>query len=186
MSPCREAPADRPAQLVNELCQLRLGGVEGGRHNDRVALDAADVARAGIDDEPLLERTAADRLTQTPFCREWLLGRTIVDQLDPDQVAPAAHVPPCVESRESLPELTLQRLTARLDAGHQRLTFDNALHGEPRRARRGVARVGVAGEYRPLRRDDRLRDSPADDRRRKRDVAAGEPLADRQDVRDDT
>src|SRR2546430_4213972 len=158
MSPCRECAADRPGELFQKLGEFPLGGIEGRRHDDGVAADAADVARAGIDDEPVLERAAADRLTQAPFCREGLLSRAILDQLDPDQVAAAAHVAYFVESHESLPELTLQRLTPRLDAGYEGLTLDDALHGEPRGARRGVARVGVAGEYRPLRRDDGLRE----------------------------
>src|SRR5438874_7662264 len=79
MSPCRECAADRPGELLDELRELRLACVEGRRHDDGVATGAADVARAGIDDEPVLERAAPDRLAQGPLGRE-RLARALRDR----------------------------------------------------------------------------------------------------------
>src|SRR5207302_8106880 len=86
MSPRRQCAPDRPAELLDELRELRLAGVEGRRHDDGVATRAADVARAGIDDEPVLERASPDRLAQGPLGRKRLARRAVAHELDPDQV----------------------------------------------------------------------------------------------------
>src|SRR2546430_10003957 len=85
MSRCREGAADRPGELFQKLGEFPLGGIERGRHDDRVAFHTADVPRAGIADQALLERTATDRLAQGPLRREGLLSRAILDELDPDR-----------------------------------------------------------------------------------------------------
>src|SRR5207248_3896934 len=115
MSPCRECAADRPGDLFDELRELRLACVEGRRHDDGVAADAADVARAGIDDEPVLERAAADRLAQGPLGREGFACGAIAHEFDADQVAPPAHTTHLVEPRQRALKLLAQRLAAAAD-----------------------------------------------------------------------
>src|SRR5437667_4830365 len=105
MSPCSECAADRPGELLDELRELRLACVEGRRHDDGVAADAADVARAGIDDEPVLERAAADRLAQGPLGREGFACGAIAHEFDADQVAPPTHVPHGAEWPERCTQL---------------------------------------------------------------------------------
>src|SRR5437588_1743325 len=119
MSPRRQCAPDRPAELIDELRELRLAGVEGRRHDDGVATRAADVARAGIDDEPVLERAAADRLAQGPLGREGFACGAIAHEFDADQVAPPTHVTHGVESPERCTELTAQRLAAHAHPGYQ-------------------------------------------------------------------
>src|SRR2546421_8922652 len=82
---------DRAGELLDELRQLRLARVVRGRHDDRVALDAADVARAGINDQTLFERAAAERLTEGAFGGEGLPGGPVAHELDTDEIAPATH-----------------------------------------------------------------------------------------------
>src|SRR2546421_12390863 len=119
MSPRRQCAPDRPAELLDELRELRLAGVEGRRHDDGVAADAADVARAGIDDEPVLERAAADRLAQGPLGRERLACGAIAHEFDADQIAPPAHITHLVEPRERALKLVPQRLAAHAHPGYQ-------------------------------------------------------------------
>src|SRR6266853_2112420 len=119
MSPCRECAADRPGELFQKLGEFPLGGIERGRHDDRVALDAADVARTGIDDEPVLERAAADRLAQGPLGREGLPGGAITHELDTDEKTAATHVPDLLEPFECILQLAAQRLAPGTDPGHE-------------------------------------------------------------------
>src|SRR2546430_9142498 len=119
MSPCRECEADRPGELFQKLGEFPLGGIEGRRHDDGVAADTADVARAGIDDEPVLERAAADRLAQGPLGRKRLACGAIAHEFDADQVAPPTHVTHGVESPERCTELTAQRLAAHAHPAYQ-------------------------------------------------------------------
>src|SRR5438067_3556141 len=127
MSPRRECAPDRSGELLDELRELCLAGVEGRRHDDGVATGAADVARAGIDDEPVLERAAPDRLAQGPLGRERLARRAVAHEFDPDQVAPPAHVTHGVESAERCTELTAQRLAAAADPLDEGLALDDPL-----------------------------------------------------------
>src|SRR5438874_11665914 len=110
MSPCRECAADRPGELLDELRELRLACVEGRRHDDGVAADAADVARAGIDDEPVLERAAADRLAQCPPGREGVACRANAHEFHAAQVAPPTHATHGVEEPVHGTELTARTL----------------------------------------------------------------------------
>ena len=163
-----------PPQLGNDLLEFGIAGIVGRGDDHGVAGGAVDVAGAGVANEPVGEGARSDIETRARDLREMAHSCRGSRTNSMPMKNPRPRTSPTSSNldSDSANGLLANAAPTVRTLLEQAVALDDVLHGESRRAGRGVAGEGVAGHVGTMFSLMGGRHVPGDQRRAQRDVAA--------------
>src|SRR6266545_2456497 len=173
------AAAEHPAQDPFDLVEVLLAADQRG-----CELDHRVAAVVGAADQALLEQARREVAPQQPLALvvvEGLAGHLVLDQLDPVEVALAAHVADDRQVQQLL-QGGAEAVLVGADVAEQVLALEQLEVGQRHGARHGMAGEGDAVQEGPLALQEGLHQEVPADHPAHRGVPAGQALGEGDDV----